>query len=121
MPRFLLTLGGADLDKRESNPAFAPAMYERYAAWLQELKDRQQYVGSYRLTDDTGARLSVRGGQVVEGPFVESKEAAGGVYILQAASLRDAVEAAKRCPIVDLQNGYVEVRLVDERFSSDDP
>lgn len=120
MPRYLLTLGGADLDKRASNPDFAQSMYEKYAEWIAELKAQGHYVRSYRLKDHTGARLSVRGGQVMEGPFVESKEAAGGVYVIRAPSLQAAVDLARTCPTLVLQNGYVDLRLVDEGHATDD-
>src|SRR5262245_24570230 len=75
MPKFMLIVGGADLDKRSSNnPAIAPMMLERYMAWVKSISEKGP-VTSYKLYDQTGARLTVRGGQVVEGPFVEAKEA----------------------------------------------
>jgi hypothetical protein len=114
MARYVLLLGGADLDKRSGNAEFAPMMYERYSAWLRTLRESGHYLGSFKLTDQTGARLTVRGGQVVEGPFIETKEAVGGLYLIEASSLDEAVDLARGCPTVALQNGYVEVRLVDE-------
>jgi hypothetical protein len=112
--KYMLMLGGADLDKRSSNASLASQMLERYSSWLRALKESGKYVDSYKLRDQTGARLTVRGGQVVEGPFVETKEAVGGVFIVQAASLEEALAVARGCPIFDLQNGYVEVRVVEE-------
>ncbi|HEY0689851.1 MAG TPA: YciI family protein [Kribbella sp.] len=50
---------------------------------------------------------SIRGGLVTDGPFVESKEVLGGIYILEARDLDHAVELAKMTPIVA---GGVEVR-----------
>jgi len=70
-------------------------------------------VSSYKLYDQTGARLTIRGGQVVEGPFVEAKEAVGGVFVIEAASPADATALARSCPVLELQNGYVEVRAVE--------
>jgi len=45
-----------------------------------------------------GARVRLRGGKLstVDGPFTESKEVIGGFAILEAASLKDAVELTKR-------------------------
>jgi hypothetical protein len=114
MAKYVAMLGGADLDKRSGNAALAPQMFERYSTWLRALKESGRYVDSYKLRDQTGARLTVRGGQVVEGPFVETREAVGGVFVVQASSLEEAVATARGCPIFDLQNGYVEVRVVDE-------
>ena len=114
MPKYVLMLGGADLDKRSGNAAIAPQMFERYASWLRGLRESGRYVDSMKLHDQTGARLTVRGGQVVEGPFMETKEAVGGVFVIQAASLEDAIATARECPIFELQNGAVEVRVVEE-------
>jgi hypothetical protein len=112
--RYALFLGGADLDKRSSNETFAPQMYERYAAWMRSLRESGHYVASHKLEDQIGVRLTVRGGQVSEGPFMETKEAVGGVYFLNAGSLDEVVGLARSCPILDLQNGYVEIRVIDE-------
>jgi hypothetical protein len=112
MAKFMLIIGGADLDKRSnSNPAIAPKMLESYMAWVKSVGN--QLVGSYKLYDQTGARLTVRGGQVVEGPFVETKEAVGGIFVVEANALADAVALAKTCPVFELQNGYIEVRAVE--------
>src|SRR5262245_3090119 len=113
MPKFMLIVGGADLDKRSgNNPAIAPLMLERYMAWVRAASERGPVV-SYKLYDQTGARLSVRGGQVVEGPFVEAKEAVGGIFVIEVASLADATALGRTCPVLELQNGYVEVRAVE--------
>jgi hypothetical protein len=114
MAKYLLILGGADLDKRSGNPHLAGEMFARYARWLTALTQAGQYVGSYKLHDQTGARLTVRGGQVVEGPFMETKEAVGGVIVIQVGSLEEATAIARECPVLSLQNGYVEVRAVEE-------
>jgi hypothetical protein len=114
MAKYLLMLGGADLDKRSSNASLAPEMYRRFGSWLNALRASGRFVDSHRLQDRTGARLTVRAGQVVEGPFIESKEAVGGVFIVEAASLEEAVAMARECPVLALQNGYVEVRLIEE-------
>jgi hypothetical protein len=113
MAKYVLFLGGADLDKRSSNKSFAPEMYERYSTWMKSLRERRHYVASHKLRDQTGARLTVRGGQVVEGPFIEEKEAIGGVYFVEAGSLNEVIAIARDCPTLTLLNGYVEVRAVD--------
>ena len=113
MAQYLLLLGGADLDKRTSNPELAPKMFERFASWMAEMRERGHYVSSYKLHDQTGARLTVRGGQVVEGPFVETKEAVGGLFLIEAASLEEAVAIARNAPTLTMQNGFIEVRAVE--------
>jgi hypothetical protein len=114
MTKYALLLGGTDLDKRSGNPALAPVMYERFATWLSSLRQGGHRAEPHKLRDQSGVRLSVRGGQVVEGPFMETKEAVGGIVFLHAATLEEAVAIARTCPIFELQNGSVEVRVVEE-------
>lgn len=45
---------------------------------------------------------------------METKEAVGGLFVIQAGSLPEAVSVARECAIFDLQNGYVEVRVIEE-------
>jgi hypothetical protein len=114
MAKYMLLLGGADLDKRTSSAPMAAQMFEQFSRWLGSLRERGQYLHSHKLQDRTGARLTVRGGQVVEGPFVETKEAVGGVFLVEAGSLEEAIAIARTCPTLVLQNGFVEVRVVEE-------
>ena len=114
MTKYMLILGGADLDKRTGNPKLMPMMFERYMKWMQSIQEKGGYVASYKLYDQTGTRLTVRGGEVVEGPFVESKEAIGGIFVIQANSLDEATKVGRECPVLDLQNGYVEVRVLED-------
>jgi hypothetical protein len=59
-----------------------------------------------------GARVSFAGGKpkVTDGPFTEAKEIVGGYWMIQAKSLAEAVEWARRCPGSD--NEVIEVRQV---------
>ena len=114
MSKYLLIAGGADVDKRSSNPALAPVMLERYMAWLQDLRNRGKYVTSQKLHDQTGRRLTIRGGEVIDGPFIESKDAIGGFVLIEADSLDEATDLARGCPNLDMQNGYMEVRVIEE-------
>jgi hypothetical protein len=58
----------------------------------------------------TGTATSVRGGsEVTDGPFVETKEALGGYYLIDAPDLDSALAVGKLCPA---RFGGVEVRPV---------
>jgi hypothetical protein len=50
---------------------------------------------------------AIRGGTLTDGPFIETKEVLGGIYILEARDLDHALALAALTPIVD---GGVEVR-----------
>jgi hypothetical protein len=57
--------------------------------------------------EPTGASTAIRGDLVTDGPFVETKEAIAGVFVLEARDLDHALALAKLTPIMD---GGVEVR-----------
>jgi hypothetical protein len=117
MQSYLLIIGGADLDKRSGNPGFRPIMVDRYMAWVRSIKERGRFVSSGKLDDHVGRRLTARGGEVMDGPFIESKDAVGGFFVVRAASLDEATELARSCPGLELQGGWVEVRLIEEQRS----
>ncbi|GAA0299600.1 YciI family protein [Kineococcus aurantiacus] len=61
------------------------------------------------LAPTTTATTIKGGGPVTDGPFVETKEAFGGFYVVEARDLDHAVEIARLCPA---PGGGVEVRPV---------
>lgn len=65
--------------------------------------------GGAALAPTTTATAIRGGGTVTDGPFVETKEALGGFYLVEARDLDHAVEIAKLCPA---PGGGVEVRPV---------
>ena len=60
-----------------------------------------------------GARVTFAGGKptITDGPFAEAKELVAGFWLIQAKSMQEAVEWARRVPFVD---GQIEVRQVFE-------
>jgi hypothetical protein len=61
-----------------------------------------------------GARVTFGGGKpkVVDGPFTEAKEVVGGFWMIQVKSRDEAIEWAKRAPLLD--GDKIEVRQVQE-------
>ncbi|HEY4542991.1 MAG TPA: YciI family protein [Noviherbaspirillum sp.] len=61
-----------------------------------------------------GARVTFAGGKpnVIDGPFIETKEVLGGYWMIQVGSKEEAIEWAKRCPMKD--NEIIEIRQVQE-------
>jgi len=61
---------------------------------------------------------AIRGETITDGPFIETKEVLGGVFVIEARDLDHALALARLTPIVD---GGVEVRplvgfeVVEER------
>jgi hypothetical protein len=61
-----------------------------------------------------GTRIKFGGGKAkaIDGPFTESKELVGGFWMIQVKSKEEAVEWAKRAPMLD--GDVIEVRQVQE-------
>lgn len=61
-----------------------------------------------------GARVTFADGKphVTDGPFAEVKEVLGGYWMIQVRSREEAIEWAKRCPVIG--NDTIEVRQVQE-------
>ena len=114
MAKYALLLGGSATADLDGKVELASRVYKRYTAWLLELRQSGHKVQTLKLNDRSGARLSVHGGQVVEGPFVESREAVGGIVVLDAADLTEAIAIARRCPALELPSCTIEVRPLDE-------
>jgi hypothetical protein len=56
---------------------------------------------------DESTATAIRGDVMTDGPFIETKEALGGIFVLEARDLDHALALARMTPIVD---GGVEVR-----------
>ena len=52
---------------------------------------------------------------VTDGPFLETKEALGGYYLLEAADLDEAISLAALLPELGEDTGAVEIRPVVQR------
>jgi hypothetical protein len=60
--------------------------------------------------------LRVRGGSLstTDGPFAETKEQLGGIFLIGAADLNDAIQIASRWPSARI--GTIEVRPVEPKL-----
>jgi hypothetical protein len=63
-------------------------------------------VAGLSLADNSTA-TSIRGDLITDGPFIETKEAMAGVFVIEARDLDHAIALARMTPIVD---GGIEVR-----------
>ena len=79
---------------------------EEHGRFAQQLGDRM--VAGNAL-QPTGTATTIRGDVVTDGPFVETKEALGGYYLVEAKDLDEAIALGKLCPA---PYGGVEVRPI---------
>ena len=88
-------------------PEAIEASIHRFTVWADQL-GKEGKLKSGGPLETIGKTLTSRN-TVIDGPFIESKEAVAGFFVIQAASLDEAVETAKGCPGLDVGQ-TVEVR-----------
>jgi hypothetical protein len=84
-----------------------------YGAYTEALNKAGVLKGSNRLqpvSTATTVRLANGKPQVLDGPYVDSKEQVGGYYLIDVADLDAAISWASRCP--GASHGVVEVRPI---------
>ena len=109
--QYLLTLyvneaGWTTLSKAEQEQGVAA-----YAAYTEALTKAGVLKGANRLQPSSSAttvRITNGKTQVLDGPYVDSKEQLGGYYLIDVPDLDAALTWAARCPAVG--HGVVEVR-----------
>jgi hypothetical protein len=120
IPRFDEFMRRHRVDSGPSRLSYAVLIYERVApgelppevmAAHGSLPDRIAQAGGRTIAglalQDPSTATSIRDGLLTDGPFIETKEVLGGIFMIEARDLDHALELAKMAPIVD---GGVEVR-----------
>ena len=87
------------------------AVYSRYRAFAGDAEKAGVMAGGAELAstrDATTVRVRDAETLVTDGPYAEVKEALGGYFLLECASMDEAVDWAARIP--GAEHGAVEVR-----------
>jgi hypothetical protein len=104
-----------------AEPGYGEALPEAEREGLQAefsaLADDARCVAAVQLQPaETATCVRVAEGRTLmtDGPFADTKEVLGGLYLVEAANLDEAIELAARIPVARL-GGVVEVRPVVAR------
>ena len=86
------------------------AEYKAFGEAIQ--KSGQLILGQGLQPTHTATTVRVRDGKtlITDGPFVETKEQLGSIYVIEAQDLNDAIQVAARIP--SARFGNIEVRPV---------
>jgi hypothetical protein len=109
MAQYLILIYEREAGWAEATPEENQAGMEahlRFPAQVEELGGK--LLGGHALQPTTTA-TTIRADVVTDGPFVETKEALGGYYLVEAADLDQALAIGKVCPA---PYGGVEVRPI---------
>ena len=89
-------------------------------AYVEELRNSGHLISAEPLQSvRTAATVRVRGGKVsiTDGPFAETKETLGGLFLINARDLNEAIQVASKWPSARL--GSIEVRPIEEGLRED--
>lgn len=111
--RYMILIYGKESDWADISPERAGEIMSAYGAYTEKLKSAGVHVAGDELREVASAKSvrGVGGTQVVDGPFVDTKEALGGYYLIDCASEGEALNWAKQAPTM-LHGGGVELRAV---------
>ena len=108
MSEFTFLYRGRDLSM---SPEQRQKHTEKWVAWFKALGAEGHVKDLGRPLEATGKVVRGHDKSVLDGPYAEAKDVVGGYSLIEAASLAEATELSKGCPIFDV-GGAVEVRPV---------
>ncbi|MGL4286953.1 MAG: YciI family protein [Phreatobacter sp.] len=111
--QYLLLIYEDESARKGASQAAIGEVIAAYNAYTEAMKTSGHYLGSNRLrpaATATSVRVSEGRNQVLDGPYVETKEQLGGYYLIDVPDLDAALSWAARCPGASL--GTIEVRPV---------
>lgn len=108
MTEFLFLFRGSQKESR--SPDQMQRTFEKWRAWFSDLE--QKGILKERTPLERSGKL-VRGHakEVHDGPYAEVKDLVNGYVLVEAATIDEAVDLSKDCPIFD-DDGSVEVRPI---------
>ncbi|MCD6010969.1 MAG: hypothetical protein K0Q79_831 [Flavipsychrobacter sp.] len=113
MSEFLLLFRGGDGPTLQQSPEKWQAHMQKWMQWMGGLQEQGKFLGAQPLKPGgkviTGNKLAI-----TDGPYMEGKEMVGGYLMCKADTYDEAVAISKGCPILEFEDGVVEVREIQE-------
>jgi hypothetical protein len=106
MAQYLILIYEREKDLSEAEIQELMTLHNNFPHQVEALGGK--IVGGQALQPTTTA-TSIRQDVVTDGPFIETKEALGGYYLIEADDLDHALKISKLCPA---PGGGVEVRPI---------
>ena len=109
MEKFMLIFHGGEIPTQ--SPEQMQAHLGRWMAWIDKLRKTDQYVSGEPLLPGGKLVAGKAGKNVTDGPYTEGKEVVGGYFIINAASIDEAINECSGYPDYEY-GGQVQVRQV---------
>jgi len=97
-----------------ASPEQIQAWMKQTMDWIQSIAAQNKFVSGTGLPFGDARVVTNRNSKkvVTNGPFGEIKETIGGLIVVRASSVDEAVEFAKGCPVLQGEGNSLEVRKI---------
>lgn len=109
MAQYVVLIYEHESDYATASPEVYGEVMDAHNRFAEEVTARGGNIVGGNALQGTDTATSIRGDVVTDGPFVETKEALGGFYLIEADDLDQAIKIAGMVPA---RFGGVEVRPV---------
>ncbi len=109
--KYALFLYDDEADWTGLSDADREAVIGEHTAYVDALTAAGAMQGGEPLETSEQAR-TLRGGEVQDGPYADTREQLGGFYVIEAPSMEAALDWARQCPTA--KTGVIEVRPVPD-------
>jgi hypothetical protein len=109
--KYALLIYAAEKDFASASKEDQGRLYTEYMAYTVELTKSGKMLSCEPLDPtSTATTIRVRNGKTVptDGPFADTKEQLGGIYVVDVKDLNEAIAWASRIP--DARTGSIEIR-----------
>jgi hypothetical protein len=109
MPEYLILIYENEAEYGTPSPDVWQKAMEAHGRFAEQVVEKGAKILGGDALQPTATATTIRGDVVTDGPFVETKEALGGYYLIEASDLDQALAIGKLCPA---PYGGVEVRPI---------
>jgi hypothetical protein len=109
MAEYMILICGDESAYATATPDVLQQVMEAHNRFSEQVAETGGKIIEGRALQPTSTATSIRGDVVTDGPFIETKEAIGGYYLVEARDLDHALQIGKLCPA---RFGGVEVRPI---------
>ena len=106
----MLLFRGSEVYQPDQSPEALQVLTQKMMDWLGDLSGKGMHIASERFKR-SGKQVNGAKKKLTDLPFGDEREVVGGCTIVQARDINEAVEIAKRCPILET-NATIEVRPI---------
>ena len=106
--KFLVMIYGDEQRWETATPEEFASTMDQHRAFAGKVEALGGTILGGEALETSPTATTIRDDVVTDGPFVESKEAFGGYYLIEAESKEQAIAIGRLCPT----DGYIEVRPV---------